>query len=107
MTSTPLAPASSDPPEPFTDRLRLAVAAYLARHRWTPAPAVGALDIACDRRRAFSVVLVGNQIVDCLRLSRVTARWWRLLRIFRFCARSCCQLSEGRPDGGALDVATF
>jgi len=31
MTSTPLAPASSDPPEPFTDQLRLAVAAYLAR----------------------------------------------------------------------------
>ena len=31
MTSTPLAPAPSDPPEPFTDRLRLAVAAYLAR----------------------------------------------------------------------------
>jgi site-specific recombinase XerD len=31
MTSTPLAPAPSDPPEPFTDQLRLAVAAYLAR----------------------------------------------------------------------------
>jgi len=33
MTSTPLAPASSDPPEPFTDRLRLAAAAYLARFK--------------------------------------------------------------------------
>jgi integrase/recombinase XerD len=33
MTSTPLAPASSDPPEPLTDRLRLAVAAYLARFK--------------------------------------------------------------------------
>ena len=31
MTSTPLAPASSDPPEPFTGQLRLAAAAYLAR----------------------------------------------------------------------------
>jgi integrase/recombinase XerD len=31
MTSTPLAPPSSDPPEPFTGQLRLAVAAYLAR----------------------------------------------------------------------------
>ena len=31
MTFTELAPATSDPPEPFTDRLRLAVAAYLAR----------------------------------------------------------------------------
>src|SRR5580704_6836063 len=32
MTSTPLAPASSNPPEPFTDQLRLAAAvAYLAR----------------------------------------------------------------------------
>jgi len=33
MTSTPLAPASSDPPEPFTDQLRLAAAAYLARFK--------------------------------------------------------------------------
>jgi integrase/recombinase XerD len=33
MTSTPLVPASSDPPEPFTDQLRLAVAAYLARFK--------------------------------------------------------------------------
>ena len=31
MTSTPLAPASSDPPEPFTDQLRAAAAACLAR----------------------------------------------------------------------------
>jgi integrase/recombinase XerD len=31
MTSTPLVPASSDPPEPFTGQLRLAVAACLAR----------------------------------------------------------------------------
>jgi hypothetical protein len=30
MTFTELAPTPSDPPEPFTDRLRLAVAAYLA-----------------------------------------------------------------------------
>jgi len=30
---TQLAPAPSDPPEPFTDRLRLAVAAYLARFK--------------------------------------------------------------------------
>ncbi len=30
---TQLAPALSDPPEPFTDRLRLAVAAYLARFK--------------------------------------------------------------------------
>ena len=34
MTTFPqLAPAPSDPPEPFTDRLRLAVAAYLARFK--------------------------------------------------------------------------
>jgi integrase/recombinase XerD len=33
MTSTSLVPASSDPPEPFTDQLRLAVAAYLARFK--------------------------------------------------------------------------
>ena len=33
MTFTELAPASSDPPEPFTGRLRLAVAAYLARFK--------------------------------------------------------------------------
>ena len=33
MTFTELAPAPSDPPEPFTDRLRLAVAAYLARFK--------------------------------------------------------------------------
>src|SRR5580658_8267783 len=32
-TFTQLAPASSDPPEPFTDRLRLAVAGYLARFK--------------------------------------------------------------------------
>jgi len=32
-TFTRLAPASSDPPEPFTDQLRLAVAAYLARFK--------------------------------------------------------------------------
>jgi hypothetical protein len=32
-TFTQLAPASSDRPEPFTDRLRLAVAAYLARFK--------------------------------------------------------------------------
>jgi integrase/recombinase XerD len=31
MTLIELAPAPSDPPKPFTDRLRLAVAAYLAR----------------------------------------------------------------------------
>ncbi len=33
MTFAELARAPSDPPEPFTDRLRLAVAAYLARFR--------------------------------------------------------------------------
>jgi integrase/recombinase XerD len=33
MTFTELTPAPSDPPEPFTDRLRLAVAAYLARFK--------------------------------------------------------------------------
>jgi hypothetical protein len=33
MTFTELAPAPSHPPEPFTDRLRLAVAAYLARFK--------------------------------------------------------------------------
>ena len=33
MTFTELAPAPGDPPEPFTDRLRLAVAAYLARFK--------------------------------------------------------------------------
>src|SRR5271165_6594292 len=33
MTFTELAPAASDPREPFTDRLRLAVAAYLARFK--------------------------------------------------------------------------
>jgi integrase/recombinase XerD len=33
VTFTELAPAASDPPEPFTDQLRLAVAAYLARLR--------------------------------------------------------------------------
>jgi len=33
MTFTELAPAASDPPEPFTDRPRLAVAAYLARFK--------------------------------------------------------------------------
>jgi integrase/recombinase XerD len=32
-TFTDLAPAPPDPPEPFTDRLRLAVAAYLARFK--------------------------------------------------------------------------
>ena len=32
-TFTQLAPAPPDPPEPFTDRLRLAVAAYLARFK--------------------------------------------------------------------------
>ena len=33
MTFTELAPAPSDPPEPFTDRLQLTVAAYLARFK--------------------------------------------------------------------------
>jgi integrase/recombinase XerD len=33
MIFTELAPATSDPPEPFTDRLQLAVAAYLARFK--------------------------------------------------------------------------
>ena len=33
MTSTSLAPAPSDPPEPFTGQLRLAVAACLARFK--------------------------------------------------------------------------
>jgi len=33
MTFTELAPAASELPEPFTDRLRLAVAAYLARFK--------------------------------------------------------------------------
>ncbi len=33
MTFTDLAPASSDPPGPFTDRLRLASAAYLTRFK--------------------------------------------------------------------------
>jgi hypothetical protein len=32
-TFTQLTLTSSDPPEPFTDRLRLAVAAYLARFK--------------------------------------------------------------------------
>ena len=33
MSSTDLASVPTDPPEPFTDRLRLAVAAYLARFK--------------------------------------------------------------------------
>ena len=33
MTFTELAPAASELPQPFTDRLRLAVAAYLARFK--------------------------------------------------------------------------
>jgi hypothetical protein len=33
MTFTELTPASSELPEPFTDRLRLAVAAHLARFK--------------------------------------------------------------------------
>jgi hypothetical protein len=33
LNFTDLAPAPSDPPAPFTDRLRLAVAAYLARFK--------------------------------------------------------------------------
>ena len=33
MTFTDLASVTSDPPGPFTDRLRLAVAAYLARYK--------------------------------------------------------------------------
>jgi integrase/recombinase XerD len=33
MTSTSLAPTLSNPPEPFTDQLRLAAAAYLARFK--------------------------------------------------------------------------
>jgi hypothetical protein len=33
MTFTELASAPSGPPAPFTDRLRLAVAAYLARFK--------------------------------------------------------------------------
>jgi integrase/recombinase XerD len=33
MTLTELVPAPSEPPEPFTDRLRPAVAAYLARFK--------------------------------------------------------------------------
>jgi hypothetical protein len=37
MTVTELALAAGDPPEPFTGRLRLAVAAYLARLRAPPA----------------------------------------------------------------------
>ena len=32
-TFTELAPAPSDPPEPFTDQLRLAVTSYLARFK--------------------------------------------------------------------------
>jgi hypothetical protein len=32
-TFTPLTLTSSDPPEPFTDQMRLAVAAYLARFK--------------------------------------------------------------------------
>src|ERR1700757_3084861 len=35
-TFTPLAPVPSDPPGPFTDQLRLAVAAYLAVQRLLP-----------------------------------------------------------------------
>ena len=34
-TLTQLTPAPSDPPEPFTGRLRLAAAAYLARFKAT------------------------------------------------------------------------
>jgi hypothetical protein len=37
MTFIELAPVPNDPPEPFTDRLRLAVAAYLAASRPPPA----------------------------------------------------------------------
>ena len=33
MTFTELAPVPSDPPPPFTDRLQLAAAAYLARFK--------------------------------------------------------------------------
>src|SRR5580704_11443963 len=33
MTSTPIVPAPSHPPEPFTDQLRLAAAAYLTRFK--------------------------------------------------------------------------
>jgi hypothetical protein len=50
-TFTELAPAASDPPEPFTGRLRLAVAAYLARFK-------GSLPRAYRIRPALLLVLV-------------------------------------------------
>jgi integrase/recombinase XerD len=47
MTFTELAPAPSDPPEPFTDRLRLAVAAYLARFKGSSREHTES-DLRCD-----------------------------------------------------------
>jgi hypothetical protein len=53
-TFTQLAPAPPDPPEPFTDRLRLAVAAYLA-------------DLAALRHISLRI-LKGGWIDCCLRI---------------------------------------
>ena len=49
----------------------------------------------------------GARNADYLRLSRVTARLWRLLQIVWFCARSCRRSCGECPDGGALDVVAF
>jgi hypothetical protein len=61
MTFTELAPAASDLPEPFTGRLRLAVAAYLARfkgssraHTESDPPKCGVLTSYRDRSNSNS-----------------------------------------------------
>ena len=46
MALTELVPAPSEPPEPFTDRLRLAVAAYLARFKGSSRAHTGS-DLRC------------------------------------------------------------
>lgn len=60
MTFTDLAPALSDPPEPFTDQLRRAVTAYLARFRGTSREHTGRR----DEGRADSVATVPLHRVD-------------------------------------------
>ena len=67
MTFTELASAPSDPPVPFTNQLRLAVAAYLARFKGVRWPGRGSAAVMVWVRRVAIVRLWATTGASALR----------------------------------------
>ncbi len=121
-TFTQLAPRASDPPEPFTDRLRLAVAAYLARFKGSSREYTES-DLRCYlawcSERSLDPLDAGNPPVQALHglpavLSRgrflpdLRSRWHPGALTRRACppSRGPCRITHARVHPPAVRGAT-